>query len=177
MTVKAALKAALGPILAGSVEGGVYTSLDDAMRQFVTINAGAQEGYDPVQGAIAAGTGAVAGGVLTGAAATALPLVKGAVDAFGRTVKEAAQGNTLFSGVPIPAPEGSRAHKVPHQLLMEGTGEKAVTPVTQGFSPANKQANIQNIDATKQANPGALNSEFGWRLHSRSTPTGYRVCR
>lgn len=61
-----------------------------------------------------------------------------------------------------PAAEGTRAHKVPHQLLVGGTGEKATTPVTQAFNANNKQANLANIDAAHAAVPNALKSENDW---------------
>jgi hypothetical protein len=78
-SVKAALKASLGPILAGSAEAGVYTGTDDALRQAVSIMAGAQEGFDPVRSAVATTIGAVAGGGLTAAVSAAPPVVKKAV--------------------------------------------------------------------------------------------------
>jgi len=61
-----------------------------------------------------------------------------------------------------PAAEGTRAHRVPHQLLVGGTGEKATTPVTQAFNANNKQANLANIDAAHAAVPNALKSENDW---------------
>jgi len=60
------------------------------------------------------------------------------------------------------APEGSRGHKMPHNLLVEGSGEKAVTPVTQAFNVNNKAANFAAIDQLKQANPDALKSPENW---------------
>ena len=52
--------------------------------------------------------------------------------------------NALVPAQAAPAAEGSRAHKVPHQLLVVGTGEKPLTPVTQSFSPANKHYKIKS---------------------------------
>ena len=76
VSVKAALKASLGATLANATEGGVYTSIDDALRQATAISAGAQDKFSPVQSAVATGIGAVAGGGLTAGASAAVPWVK-----------------------------------------------------------------------------------------------------
>ena len=60
------------------------------------------------------------------------------------------------------SPEGTRGHKVPHQLLVEGSGEKPTTLVTQTFIPTNKQTNLDNIDALKNNHPDALLSAENW---------------
>lgn len=60
------------------------------------------------------------------------------------------------------APEGSRGHKVPHNLLVEGTGAKAITPVTQSFNQNNKAANFAAIDQLKQNHIDALKSPENW---------------
>jgi len=78
--VKAALKASLGPSLAGVVEGGAYSSIDDAFRQSVAINAGARAGFNAVQSAAAGAIGSIAGGALTLTGGTAVPLTKKAVE-------------------------------------------------------------------------------------------------
>jgi hypothetical protein len=98
-SVKAALKASLKPILAGAAEAGVYTGADDALRQAVSIMAGAQEGYDPVRGTVATTIGAVAGGGLTGVVSSALPLARKGAQAFEDTVQNAMRGDTLTMGV------------------------------------------------------------------------------
>ena len=81
----------------------------------------------------------------------------------GMSIEDAGKG-ALVPAQAAPAAQGSRAHKVPHQLLVVGTGEKPLTPVTQSFSPANKQANIENITTTKLNHPEALASESNWNL-------------
>lgn len=67
---KAALKEGLkqsairymsNPVAVGAVEGAAYTVVDDAARQDAAVGAGFQEGYDPVQGAIAGTVGAGVG--------------------------------------------------------------------------------------------------------------------
>ena len=91
-SVKAAIRAALKPILAGAAEAGAYTLADDALRQAVKIMAGAQEGYDPVQGAISTGVGATFGAGFTGVAAAAVPAVKKALAGADQMVKDAMDG-------------------------------------------------------------------------------------
>ena len=75
-SVKAALKASLGATLANAAEGGVYTSIDDALRQTVAINAGAQEKFDTVRNVVAGTAGTVVGSGLTASASAVPPLVK-----------------------------------------------------------------------------------------------------
>lgn len=50
--------------IAAGVEGGLYTGLDDAMRQISAIDAGAQDEFSVGQTAVAAGVGTVLGGGL-----------------------------------------------------------------------------------------------------------------
>lgn len=70
---KTALAKVLTPALvAGAAEGAVYSSLDDFYRQSIPVMAGHQEGFDPGQGAEAAGLGAV-GGAAIGKAASKIP--------------------------------------------------------------------------------------------------------
>ena len=68
----------LDATLANAAEGGVYTSIDDALRQATAVSAGAQDKFSPVQSALATGIGAVAGAGagLTAGASAAVPLVK-----------------------------------------------------------------------------------------------------
>jgi hypothetical protein len=75
-SVKAALKASLGATIANAAEGGVYTSIDDALRQTVEITAGAKDEFDVGRNVVAGTVGAVAGGGLTAGATAAVPLVK-----------------------------------------------------------------------------------------------------
>jgi hypothetical protein len=74
--VKAALKASLGPTLVGAVEGGAYTSIDDALRQATAVSAGAQPKFDVKQNLTAGAVGTVAGGVLTAGGSAVVPAVK-----------------------------------------------------------------------------------------------------
>ena len=75
-SVKAALKASLGATIANAAEGGVYTSIDDALRQTVAINAGAQDKFEPVRNVVAGTNGTVAGAGLTAGASSVPPLDK-----------------------------------------------------------------------------------------------------
>jgi len=70
--IVAALKAGLPVTAVSAIEAGAFTSFDDAMRQMVAIEAGAQEGFDAGQnaGATAAGTGV---GGLLGASVSFVP--------------------------------------------------------------------------------------------------------
>ena len=61
------LKNKASPYVIGAVEGGVYTGLDDAIRQGVTMEAGLQDEFDPSRTAQAAGVGMAGGAALTGA--------------------------------------------------------------------------------------------------------------
>lgn len=112
-SVKAALKASLGPILAGSAEAGVYTGTDDALRQAVSIMAGAQEGYDPVRGAVATVIGTVAGGGLTAGMSSAVPLARKGAQAFEDTVQNAMRGDTLTMGVGPTGKPGPTTNAIP----------------------------------------------------------------
>jgi len=56
----------------------------------------------------------------------------------------------------------AKGHALPSLLLVEGTGEKAVNPVTQEFTPQNKAQNFVNIDAVEAQNPAALMSRENW---------------
>ena len=53
---------------------------------------------------------------------------------------------------------GTIAHKLPKELLVEGTGEKPTIPVPQSFTPQNKQAVFNNIDRLKTEHPDAMSS-------------------
>jgi len=177
----------LGSAFVG-VEGAGYAVMMDLFKQ--KSEAGDNPFvYNKEQGLLAAGIGFAAGGALTAGMVNAGAIAKGAKAAGGAILDAGATAagklgefadtmipapGQLSMGVgPVPKPnqpmtfggaaaEGSRAHKVPHQLLVEGTGEKADLPVTQAFSPANKQANFQNIDAVHQTNPDALKTSDGW---------------
>jgi hypothetical protein len=80
------------------------------------------------------------------------------------------------SGENVPeismAPEGARAHKVPHNLLMTGSGADPQFKVTQSFSAANKAANFSAIDQAKAAHPDALKSPENWAAFEQDTLGG-----
>ena len=59
--------------------------------------------------------------------------------------------------------QNAKGHALPPELLVEGTGQKAETPVVQSFTPKNKDAVIANIDATIARHPDALTSEQSWK--------------
>lgn len=181
------LKKILGASFVGG-EGAGYAVMMDLFQQ--KAQAGDNEFvYDKERGKKAAKYGFAAGSILTAGITNAGAIAKGAKAAGGAILDAGATAagkvgefadtmipapGQLNMGVgPVPKPnqpmtfggaaaEGSRAHKVPHQLLVEGTGEKADLPVTQAFTPANKQANLQNIDAVHQTNPNALKTSDGW---------------
>jgi len=70
------------------------------------------------------------------------------------------------------APETARGHKTPAKLLIEGTGEKATTPVVQAFPKGNKEAVLPNIDAALANNPDAAKSVAGWQKFAQETMGG-----
>ena len=53
---------------------------------------------------------------------------------------------------------GVIAHKLPKELLVQGTGEKATIPVPQAFTPNNKGTVFNNIDRLKEKHPDAMSS-------------------
>ncbi len=70
------------------------------------------------------------------------------------------------------APEAARGHKTPAKLLIEGTGEKAITPIVQAFPKGNKDAVLPNIDAALSNNPDAAKSVAGWQKFTQETMGG-----
>lgn len=173
------LKRALGASFIGG-EASAYTAFEEYMRQKLKDpdNPDFQTNWAKV--GQAAGTGFVFGTGLTGAALSSPEIargVKSGVDTlFDYADRAAAEGGATLFANPVgflkPAAEGTRAHKVPHQLLVGGTGEKATTPVTQAFNANNKQANFANIDASHQAFPNALRSEEDWAGSLQTTLGG-----
>ena len=89
--------------------------------------------------------------------------------AAGDAVK-AMRGETEFTLTPAPAE--ARAHKTPAELLIQGNGEKAITPVVQKFPKANKDAVLSNIDTSLTSNPDAVRSEAGWAKFVQETMGG-----
>ena len=53
---------------------------------------------------------------------------------------------------------GPIAHKLPKEILVQGTGEKPTIPVPQAFTPSNKQSVFTNIDRLKTEHPDAMRS-------------------
>lgn len=71
------------------------------------------------------------------------------------------------------APEGTRANKLPSQMLVKNTNESnVITPVTQSFIPSNKVTNFQNIDTALENNPDALRSSTNWLKFQNETMGG-----
>jgi len=81
----------------------------------------------------------------------------GAVNQVDNTVYEINEMGDL-----VPSAEGTRAHKLPHQLLVKTEGGNAELPVTQQYLPSNKQQNFTNIDLLKEKHPDALKSKESW---------------
>lgn len=146
------------------------------------------------------GIGGLAKGAVT-AAPKVVEKGLDAVETLGGRARQqlAEGGETLFSGAPIddavnkgfaaagdavramrgeaeftltPAPAEARAHKTPAELLIQGNGEKAITPVVQKFPKANKDAVLNNIDASLASNPDAVRSEAGWAKFVQETMGG-----
>ena len=72
----------------------------------------------------------------------------------------------------IAAPETARAHKTPALLLVEGTGEKATTPVVQKFTKGKEDIALANINAALTNNPDAARSVEGWKKFTQETMGG-----
>ena len=100
---------------------------------------------------------------LGGATLTAATTEEGEAGGF----KTIATGLQELYRVIKPAPIDSRAHKVPHQLLVESDGEKAANPVVQAFTANNKQEVFSAIDNTTLSHPNALKSQENWLIMER----------
>jgi len=117
--IKAYLKATLPAAVLAGIEGGAYTSIDDAARQYISIAAtedlpeddsgaggSSQTDFDKTQNAISAGIGTVAGGAI----ATVLPAVPMALkagasnfaNAFNAVADSSAQRLSMGAG-PTPS--------------------------------------------------------------------------
>lgn len=172
--VKAYIKSQIPSSIALGVEGGAYASLDNAMKQSVENTAadanpeiaeglGMESEFGLGENLAHTALGTALGGTV---GMTAPALINKAIEGFEGMVQGAKDG-VLGMGVgPVAklkmAPEGSRGHKVPHNLLVEGTGAKAITPVTQSFNQNNKAANFAAIDQLKQNHIDALKSPENW---------------
>ena len=73
--------------------------------------------------------------------------------------------DNLTATVTVPPVEiipDAKGHALPPILLTAGTGEKAVMPVVQSFTPQNKDVVLGKIDAVVRTNPNALASANNW---------------
>jgi hypothetical protein len=71
---------------------------------------------------------------------------------------------TMLSRLPtLPmAPDGTRAHQLPSQLLMRGTGAAPLVNMTQKYTPGNAAANNAAIQQILDQYPNAMSSEREW---------------
>ncbi len=91
----------------------------------------------------------------------------------GEIDKAINKGLAKLAPKPKFAPEGTRANKLPHQLLVENTNtENVLYPVTQSFIPTNKTKNFENIDLALENNPNALKSTENWLKFQNETMGG-----
>ena len=94
-----ALRASLPATVVAGIEGGAYSSLDDALRQEVAMEAGAQKEFDVGRNVQAAGIGTVLGGGLGAGAGVAPEVIRQGGQAISNIARDAQQG-TMFSGIP-----------------------------------------------------------------------------
>ena len=60
------------------------------------------------------------------------------------------------------APDGSRAHKLPHQLLIEGSGRSETIQITQKYNRGNAERNNSSIEQILEQHPNATDSVENW---------------
>jgi hypothetical protein len=60
------------------------------------------------------------------------------------------------------APDGSRAHKLPHQLLIEGSGRPETIQITQKYNRGNAERNNSSIEQILEQHPNATDSVENW---------------
>lgn len=60
------------------------------------------------------------------------------------------------------APDGSRAHKLPHQLLIEGSGRPETIQITQKYNRGNAERNNSSIEQILEQHPNATDSVESW---------------
>ena len=60
------------------------------------------------------------------------------------------------------APDGSRAHKLPHQLLIEGSGRPETIQITQKYNRGNADRNNSSIEQILEQHPNATDSVQNW---------------
>lgn len=68
---------------------------------------------------------------------------------------------TFYPKLPF-APEGVRAHNLPHQLLVEGDGTPPQVKITKKYTPKNAAANNSSIEQIIAEHPDALLSDAKW---------------
>lgn len=180
-----AISGAIGSEKAGELFDGLVDSLDISDEAKQGLKQGYLAGEFASMGLVApqaakAGAGAVADHA-AGAAARLEDAKSGVTLGMGvdptQIVDEAiVAGQKLMGKEPEPvikiAPETARGHKTPAKLLIEGTGEKAITPVVQAFPKGNKEAVLPNIDAALANNPDAAKSVAGWQKFAQETMGG-----
>jgi hypothetical protein len=71
-------------------------------------------------------------------------------------------GTATVTVPPVEIIPDAKGHALPPILLTAGTGEKAVMPVVQSFTPQNKDVVLGEIDAVVRTNPNALASANNW---------------
>ena len=139
--IKAYLKATLPAAVLAGIEGGAYTSIDDAARQYISIAAtddlpeddsgaggSSQTDFNTTRNVISAGIGAVAGGAI----ATVLPAVPMALkagasnfaNAFNAVADSSAQRLSMGAG-PTPSDTAANATR--------STGVERGERTTQGY--------------------------------------------
>lgn len=107
-------------------------------------------------------------GVNLGMGVDPTQMVDEAIVGAQKLMGKAPEGETIIKA----APETARGHKTPAKLLIEGTGEKAITPIVQAFPKGNKEAVLPNIDAALANNPDAAKSVAGWQKFAQETMGG-----
>ena len=60
------------------------------------------------------------------------------------------------------APDGARAHKLPHQLLIQGSGRPETIKVTQQYTRGNAERNNSSIEQILNLHPNATDSVQNW---------------
>ena len=60
------------------------------------------------------------------------------------------------------APDGARAHKLPHQLLIEGSGRPETIQITQKYNRGNADRNNSSIEQILEQHPNATDSVQNW---------------
>jgi hypothetical protein len=104
------------------------------------------------------------------------PLLEGEPEGTVLGISDQSESGKMLDDVDAAAPTGTatvtvppveiipdaKGHALPPILLTAGTGEKAVMPVVQSFTPQNKDVVLGEIDAVVRTNPNALASANNW---------------